>query len=233
VKAGEKINLKAKVNTNPIVSDTITLSSNLPSGDSVLLTFTRPVNLGAPGHYTVKAWTNNETDPHFYQPVSNDTATKIIDIYPLPLTGLLDTMRSSRPDTIVLRPHSDPNYDYYWYYNGSTGSTLPIPGKGKYILRVTDTRGNGCVNYDTTVVEKLTINLALDSIIHPVNACELGTQEHVTVRIFNAGNDTLSPGDTIHVGLKLRRRTGQYRKEDTYLRPIRVVSPPIPLPQRP
>lgn len=200
VKSGEKIYLKAKVNNDPVVSDTITLSGNLSAGDSVLLTFTRPVNLNTPGHYAVKAWTNNEADLYFYQPIPNDTATKTIDIYPLPLIGLLDTMRSSRPDTITLRPHFDPNYDYYWYYNGSTASTLSIPGKGKYIVRVTDTRGNGCTNYDTTVVEKLTINLALDSILHPVNSCELGTQEHVTIRVFNAGNDTLSPGDTIHVG---------------------------------
>jgi len=203
VKAGEKIYVAAKVNADPVVRDTLTLASNLPVGDSVLLQFTKPVNLDNPGNYTIHAWTANESDPTFYGTVSNDSSSLNIDILPLPYVGLLDTMRSSRPDTIILQPYYDSDYDYYWFYNSSTDSILHIPGQGKYAVRVTNSRGNGCATYDTTVVEKLILDFGVDSIIHPNNTCELGIQEHVIARIRNFGTDTLAVGDTIPVGFTL------------------------------
>ncbi|MFN8207741.1 MAG: T9SS type A sorting domain-containing protein [Bacteroidales bacterium] len=193
----------SRCNNNPVIIDTITLASNLAVSDSALFQFTKATNLNNPGIYSVKVWTMNEPDPLFYHAQPNDTATKQIEVFPLPTIGLRDTIRSSRPDTLTLTAHPDVNYNYYWLFNGSTSNSLHIPGKGKFIIRVTDTRGLGCQTYDTTLVEKLVLDVGVDSVLNPNNACELGSAVHPALRIRNYGSDTLAVGDTIPVSFKL------------------------------
>jgi hypothetical protein len=203
VNSGTKIIAGLKVNNNAVIIDTITLSANLAVGDSALFQFTKATNLNNPGIYSVKVWTMNEPDPLFYHPLPNDTARKQIEVYSLPTIGLKDTLRSSRPDTLILTAKPDANYDYFWLNNGSTSNILSVPGKGKFIIRVTDTRGLGCQTYDTTVVVKLVLDVGVDSVLNPHNACELGNAVHPAVRIRNFGTDTLEVGDTIPVSFKL------------------------------
>jgi len=66
-------NVHYRVNGGPIVTESMS-GQNLASGAGVNYTFTATANLGAPGTYTLKAWTSMGTDAF----AMNDSTTKIV-----------------------------------------------------------------------------------------------------------------------------------------------------------
>jgi hypothetical protein len=202
MKSGDTIIVGLDVNTNSTLRDTFKLVSNMAVGDSVKHTFTKATNLDNFGLYNIKAFTLIEQTPRFYG-TRNDTASISITVLQNPITNLLDTMHSSRPDTIILRPYFSGSYNYFWYYNSSTASTFHVPAPGKYKLRVNNTGGNGCASYDSTVIIKLIPDIGVDSILTPVTACTYSNNEKPTVRLRNFGTDTLGINDTLYVAVKL------------------------------
>ncbi len=198
LKAGDTIIAGIDVNSYPSIKDTFILSAPVNVNDSVKLTFTKPTNLDTAGTYHITAYTLIEATPRFYG-TKNDTAITTLQVLPNPTTNMVLQLNSARPDTIILTPYYNSGYSYYWYYDGSTNSTLHLPSAGKYKVRVTNTGGNGCIAYDSTMVGKLTPDIGLDSILSPFTSCSLTSSEYIQVRFRNFGTDTLEVKDTIYV----------------------------------
>ncbi len=180
--------------SDPAIIDTFYLASDLIPGDSVLHTIPTFFDVSTPGIYQIKAYTLIEDDPFFYI-TNNDTSSKSFEIWQGPLTGLLDTISSRRPDTVLIEPIFDPSYSYLWGDN-STTPTYDVDVPGTYYLTVTEIV-HGCEAYDSTFIEFLFNDVSIDSIIWPVSSCELTNAENIQVQLRNTGTDSLIVGDKV------------------------------------
>lgn len=180
--------------SDPAVIDTFYLASDLIPGDSVMHTIPTSFDVNTPGIYQIIAYTLIEDDPYFYGS-NNDTASKSFEIWQSPLTGLLDTISSRRPDTVVIEPVFDPDYSYLWG-DASTTPTYNVDDPGTYYLTVTE-NVHGCEAYDSTFIEFLFNDVSIDSIIWPVSSCELSNAENIQIQLRNTGTDSLIAGDKV------------------------------------
>jgi hypothetical protein len=190
ISAGDTLLMGYKLESQPSVYDTLFLSSDLNPGESVQFTFNEQIEFLSAGSYQLYAFTLFEADPWFYN-ANNDTSVKTIEVYPLPYTGLPDTIQSREPDTVVLRAYKNPDYSYLWEGGMSTADTLKVPGDGVFHLLVTDVGGNGCTAFDSVYVELLYSDIGIDTIVSPVSSCELSESEQIVIRIKNFGNDSI------------------------------------------
>jgi len=193
------------LNNIPMVTDTFLLTQNLLPGQSVQHTFVEKVDVSSPAVYTVKAYTLIEDDPYYYG-ANNDTASVTFTVLPNPTIGLPDTIQTREPDTVLLRPYYDAQYDYLWH-DGKTTSTYDVDKGGLHSVTVTATRGNGCSAKDTTYVELLFYDVGVDSMIYPVHDCKLSSNEYVTLRIKNYGTDSIPAGEKIKVAFVFNHTT--------------------------
>ena len=154
------------MNTENIAIDTFRLSADLLPGQTILHTFAELVDVTLPGNYKITAYTLIEDDPWFYMG-NNDTVSLNFAVLPNPLTLLEDTIHTRQPDTVMLRPYFNPDYNYLWQDN-STGSTYNVNHGGWYFVKVTNTRGNGCSSYDSSYVELLFSDVGIDQFSNTV-----------------------------------------------------------------
>jgi hypothetical protein len=187
---------------NPAVYDTMILSGDLNPESTSQFSFSEKISMTTAGLYQLSVFTLFDDDPWFYGS-NNDTITLSIETFPLPVTGLLDTIQSREPDTVVLRANKNPDYEYEWKNESevilSTADTLKVPGDGVYYLLVTNVGGNGCSILDSTYVELLYNDIGIDTILSPVSSCELSASEQITVRIKNFGTDSIVAGSKIAI----------------------------------
>ncbi|MBA7569979.1 hypothetical protein ES708_11724 [subsurface metagenome] len=181
---------------DPPIIDTLLLASDLLPGDSMLFNIPTAFDLDVPGNYQIKAYTLIEDDPFFYNS-NNDTAWKSFEIWESPVTGLLDTISSRRPDTVMIEPIFDPAYSYLWG-DMSTNPTYDVEDPGTYYLTVTEST-HGCQTFDSIYIEFLFNDVSIDSIIWPQSSCELSSAENIQVQIRNTGTDSLIVGDKIRL----------------------------------
>ncbi len=182
-------------------TDTFRLSSDLLPGATVKHTFGKTVNVTAVGNYNLTAYTLIEDDPYFYIN-NNDTVSLDFEVYPRPVTSLMDTIQTHLPDTVVLNTYLNTNYDYWW--NGTPGSsTFNVQDAGWHYLTVTATRGNGCTSYDSTNVELLFSDVGAEELVYPVDNCGLSKNEYPVVRVKNYGTDSIPSGQKIVVFYQL------------------------------
>jgi hypothetical protein len=182
-------------------TDTFRLSSDLLPGATVKHTFGKKVDVKATGNYNLTAYTLIEDDPYFYIN-NNDTVSLDFEVYPGPVTSLMDTIQTHLPDTVVLETYYNASYDYWW--NETAGiSTFDVENAGWHYLTVTATRGNGCTSYDSTNVELLFSDVGAEELLYPVDDCGLGKNEYPVVRVKNYGTDSISKGQKIVVFYRL------------------------------
>ena len=155
-----------------------------------------------PGPHTIKAYTLIEDDPWFYEG-NNDTASVAFTVFPKPDIGFLDTIQTREPDTVILRPYYNANYDYLWQ-DGKTTSTYDVDKGGLYSVTVTDTRGNGCSAKDSTYVELLFYDVGVDSLIYPVNACSLSTMNTLPCVLKTMAPTAFRPGEKIKAAFRFQ-----------------------------
>ncbi|MBN2482074.1 MAG: T9SS type A sorting domain-containing protein [Bacteroidales bacterium] len=190
-------------NGRHVRTDTILLADDLLPGQTLEHTFDAAIDVSAPGLYNITTYTLTEDDPYFYLS-NNDTLSLDFEVYSNPTVTMLgDTIRTHMPDTVILRPYYDDDYDYWWAYDGSTDAVFHVPEGGMYQVRVTDARGNGCVSEDSAYVELLFNDVGVDSLLYPVNHCGLGTSEHMVIRVRNYGTDSIAEGSRIAVAFEL------------------------------
>jgi hypothetical protein len=182
--------------SNQPVIDTFQLASELQPGDSMLFTLPGNFNVDNPGTYHIRAYTLIEADPWFWG-ANNDTAWKTFETWQNPITGLVDTISSRLPDTVVVRPNIEPNYTYLWHDN-STNNTFDVEVPGTVYLTITETT-HGCHTEDSVYIELLFNDIGIDSIIWPVSACELSNAEKVKVQMRNFGTDSFVINDKIYL----------------------------------
>jgi hypothetical protein len=188
-------------NQVPMEKDTFHLAADLLPGQTVKHTFIKPVDDLAPGDYNLRAYTLIEADPYFYQG-NNDTLSLNFKVLPNPITMLLDTISTREPDTVTIRPFYNPDYDYLWN-DMSTNRNYDVEHSGWYKVKVTATRSNGCISYDSSYVRLLFNDTGVDSLIYPYNHCGLGNMEYLQVRVRNFGTDSIPAGQKIAVTYKL------------------------------
>lgn len=200
--AGDEIIVGLDVNQHPSVIDTFTLASELQVDDSIQLQFTKSINLTDTGDYTIVAYTLSERDPFFYSDISNDTTIHTFSVNAAPVPGLRHFIYSGEPDTIVLIPNYDPDYVYFWHYDGSSDSIFNVPGPGVFYYTF-ENGVNGCPITDSVNVIKLIPDLTPDSILSPVSDCKLTSSEQIIAQFLNAGTDTFFIGRQIILSYKL------------------------------
>jgi hypothetical protein len=199
VPASEEIIVGYTFESMAPVIDTFLLASDLETGDSI--NFILPFNYStdAAGVYNIDAYTLYEDDPWYYG-TNNDTVNYSFNRWQNPISGLPDTIQSRQPDTLLLQANIEPEYSYYWDFEGthSTDSWFDVTGPGVYYLDITESN-HGCVTNDSIYVELLFNDIGVDSIISPQDDCELTSSEPVQIQIRNTGTDSLIVNDQIYV----------------------------------
>lgn len=191
--------------------DTVVLSQALPPDSTLSFTFGKTLSLDSAGKFALTAYTLMEEYPEFYNlPESNDTATKLVEIYGYPEANLGPDIWTVQPDTLVLQTPSDPAHHSYLWQDGSTNSTFDVSVADTFHVEVTrDT--SGCIARDTLVVNQLIRDIGIDSVFAPVSDCELSNAVFPEARFMNFGTDTIQPGDTLMFGAQ----TNGQQIEDT------------------
>ena len=180
--------------------DTIILASDLVPGDSIDLEVNADLAIRNSGTYNITAYTLIEDDPWFYNG-NNDTATYSFDVWPNPITELVDTIFSREPDTVVVRPYAvtPPGYTFLWFDGETTDYHDVTTSDTFYSVRVTEP-AHSCYTDDSVFVRLLFSDIGVNRIISPdTSLCEATSSEIVEVELKNFGSDSLYPGDKIYV----------------------------------
>ena len=183
-------------------------SGEIQTGDETLI-LTQPLSVGATrdfsmssqfdfsrsGDYMTEVYIIS-TDPHFYQALSNDTVSQLIQVNK-PYVDLGEDISTVRPDTVILRAYSGVDGQTYLWQDASIDSLYHVTLDGTY--HVTVTNGIGCTDSDTIQVLQLIADVGVGSMVAPLSDCELGDQLPVEITIHNFGTDIVKVADTIFV----------------------------------
>ncbi len=157
INSGAVIYTWYKVNANPAVADTLTLSANLLPADSVFFTFSQTADFSAVSSYLVNYWIHYSEDISTANDTSYTTLVNYI-IYVNILGGdtvLVDPIYMPYTLTIQASPFT---YDSHAWSNSDgsltgTSSTFDAPAFGWYYLTVTD---GACSATDSVFVGDIT-----------------------------------------------------------------------------
>ena len=199
----DKIVAGFKINNSAATIDTLNLPSNVPIGQTAILTFNKPAKIDSVGLNNIKVF---DIDPNqgFYPVADKDTVELNINIYPSPVNGLRSIYASARLDTFNIYANSDTLYRYKWFNDTSfsTNNILNHPPAGKLWLNTINFYGNGCLSSDTFMVVKLIPDVGVDSLINPTNSCKLTDSVYIKLSVRNKGTDTLNIGDSIRIAFR-------------------------------
>ncbi|MEA3463066.1 MAG: T9SS type A sorting domain-containing protein, partial [Bacteroidota bacterium] len=178
--------------------ETFVLPAAWPVGSTVSYAMSSSFDLSHSGEYEVTAYCIS-SDPHFYDPVSNDTVVQIITVSK-PHVDLGEDISTSMPDTVLLSAYSGvPGQTYRWQ-DLSTDSVFHVSTEGIYYV---DVDNGSCVASDTVSVLQLVVDLGVSAYLGPPSACEHGNSEILEVSIENLGTDTLLAGDSIFIAVEI------------------------------
>jgi hypothetical protein len=191
--AGEKIYVRYKMNSNPMVNDSLQLMSDFIPGATTSHLFDGTENLGSSGNYRfiVVATLKNELR------TSNDTLYDTISVYPEPVVnfGLPDPY-SIEARNVILDAGYGAYYDYEWQ-DGPGGQTYTATTSGIYKVTVTDTR-TGCYSGDNITIYLTTPDISITDIELTEDICS-GIYSNVEIEISNLGNKSFAVSDSIYV----------------------------------
>jgi hypothetical protein len=174
--------------------DTINLPAELLPGKSYYHEFDASVDLSRSGVYEFKTFVTFDQDVKQV----NDTLKTSVEVYGQPTVDLgYDTIYSTSPDTLVFNAGSE--FKEYSWQDGSSDSIFEVSANHSKIYSVEVTAHHGCgTDMDSVVV--VADDLAVSELVSPESSCSHSQAEQVEIRINNAGQDTLTPGQTISVG---------------------------------
>ena len=192
--AGNKVYVRYKLDNDPYVIDSITLSSELIPGSTISHAFDGTENLSTSGDYNfiLVATTNKDLK------ASNDTLYDTISVYPEPV---VDFGLEPDPYEIEAKEFSlDAGYGQYYGYewqDGHDGQTYTVTTSGIYRVTVTDIR-TGCYGNDYITIYLTTPDISITNIDLTEDICS-GIFEDVEIEISNLGNKILGINDSIYV----------------------------------
>ena len=194
LKTGHRIPMGYKLEGEETYRDTAILVSNLLPGQTFTHTFSEGADLSAL-HTTYRF--NLFTDyPHEVER-NNDTLVDAVKTHGYPeFTLNYNRLYTTRADTVKLYPDLAENA--YLWQDGSNADTFYVEKNTTETYHLTITDLNGCSYADSA--EIITYDLAADSMLNPVDACEQGAEENLIVRIRNHGADTLQSGRPLPLG---------------------------------
>ncbi len=144
VASGTQFDINYQINNGSLHTQTVTLSSDLMPGDSIIETFSDVYYFAANQTYEYKMYITFANDDY-----ANDTVVGNYVVQDLVVDLGPDTIWTTQPDTIVLTPGNA--YASYLWSTGDTTPTLAIDTFGVFSVTVTDYYG--CQGSDSVVVE--------------------------------------------------------------------------------
>jgi hypothetical protein len=195
LRANRQIPIKIKFNSLPVINDVITLNKILAPDSTITVTLNQTIDLSAPGIDTLNIYTQLPFDTA----IINDPEIAIINIWGYPTLNLGSS-------TIVVRDSSyqfvaPAGYNAYLWSNGDTTNTSTVKTSGWHKLTVTDS--HLCPAVDSAYVFLKIRDIKHQRIVSPVSACENDSSSVVTIKLFNAGTDTIRTNDTIYLSYQL------------------------------
>jgi len=163
--AADSLFLTLWVNDALAEADTIILSTNLSSSQTLTHSFSKSVNMSAVGEYNLSISAVHKDDNN----TSNDTAQFVVNNWGYPDVSLGDDFTAFWGDSPVLDA-GNPGSTYLWSTEETT-QTITISEPGTYSVTVTDE--NGCESSDeinVTFTDPI-YSIAVTELISPYNVC--------------------------------------------------------------
>ncbi|MBU8893048.1 MAG: T9SS type A sorting domain-containing protein [Bacteroidales bacterium] len=180
-----------QINNNPVVEDTLFVSSEIGIGGNADFTYNEKCDLKTPGAYTVKVFTNVLKDLNH----ADDTVTSIINTNGYVDVNLnYDTAYTSQADTLDLVATA--GYLNYIWNTAETNDSIKPPNNLSNWFYVTVTDNFACGS-DSDSVFVQTYDFGINSVINPVSDCGHTTTEPIQVSIHNYSGNTYLTGTKI------------------------------------
>lgn len=180
----------AAVRETWVVPDTVKIAPD----SSFIYTFSQALDMSAVREYSFVLYVDYPDDDD----ASNDTIYRQEEVYGYPDFQLspADTVHQGFSLLLDARQGNEEWVDFAWQ-DESTDSVFLVTeqGTGMYYCTVTDVYG--CSSSDSSRVRLVIVDVAVNEIFSPLEACGSIEGDSVYVRIINAGTDTLFPGAAI------------------------------------
>ena len=194
IPAGTSLQLYYTLNDTIHNQEVINLPGTLYPDSIFQYSFSQTADFSATGNYSLETGVAFALDADS----TNNSLTKSIEVFGFPDIDLgPDTLITAQPDTLVLDPGS--GYSSYTWQDGSTTQTYTPSGDYSSWYKVTVTNSGGCPGSDSIFI--YTNDVAVSAISSPVSACELSSEETITVELFNNGPDTVREQDELILSL--------------------------------
>lgn len=194
---GDTIRLHYIFNGAPQVDSTWVMDKELLPNDSLLFSFSDSLDMQVIAAYTLRVWANVWLD----ETSGNDETSEIVNVWGYPSFSLQDTMGLPKDSVQVFNTYytlDAGSWDaYLWLRDSSTSQTYDQYETGWGVVTVYDT--HHCDATDSVYVDLRFSDVALDSVISPVTACESSGMVCPRILIKNAGTDTLVSGTVVYL----------------------------------
>jgi hypothetical protein len=178
----ENIQVSYSVNGSDAVVESLVFSDTLKAGEEASHTFSTAVDMSAAGNYQFVISTIYAAD----LVTNNDVLFSTVDVLGAPLVDIgngEDTLFISKAITLMV----DAGYASYLWQDGNTTNNYSISEPSAGMYSVTVTADNECVTRDSVYVVFDIPDLEFREFVSPTNACELGSDQTVTVELVNRG----------------------------------------------
>jgi hypothetical protein len=208
------IPIRIKLNSDAVLSENITLT-NVLAPDSIFTdTLKTPIPLSAKNIYTLKVYSQMDYDIN----TVNDTATQVFELYGYPNIDLGPAQITVNDTSYRIIAAS--GYNTYLWNNDSTTRFNTVKKSGRYKIKVTDS--HLCPASDSIDVFLKIRDIKPYKLVSPVSSCSItDSLSAITVRMLNAGTDTISTNDSIIFSYRFN---GGISVLDT-LKPTTVIVP--------
>ncbi|TVQ15340.1 MAG: T9SS C-terminal target domain-containing protein [Bacteroidetes bacterium] len=179
---------------NDWVEEDVLLEADLAPGESTVHAFTTLINNIGSDTWQLEAALDFEGD----EDDTNDLLQVSRGVYDLPVPLYFNEIYTLQADTLLLDAGE---FEGYFWNDGFTGQLLPVTSLSSYEYIVTVTDFNGCSG--TASVQVWAYDLNLETLLHPVSDCTMGTEETVTVMVKNSGHDVFVDGEIFPLSLYL------------------------------
>jgi hypothetical protein len=183
------IPVQIKLDSDAVLNENIILSHQLNPDSSYLDSLSVSLNLSSAKIYTLKIYSQMPYDAV----KSNDTATVSFEIYGYPNIDLgpaqINVMDTS------YRIIAQSGYNSYLWSNDSTTRFNTVKKSGRYKVTVTDI--HLCPATDSIDVFLKIRDIKPWKLVSPATTCSNSGLSDITVRLLNAGTDTIKTNDSI------------------------------------
>ncbi len=206
--AGEKIPLIYRIDSDPLINDTLELSTSMYPGDTLSFSFSTTVGISLQGEHDLLAYADLARDS-----VPGDDSSSIsIYVYPEPNVDFgNDTTIEASEYTL----DAGAGFADYLWHDGSGNQTFVINPETieplrNYAVTVTDT--NGCIDNDIINIDLLFDDIAVTELIFPDTACSYSDTQTIQVKLTNTGTYILNDNNIVVVF----ELNGGQAKHDTF-----------------